>query len=199
VLLVVIQTNLGPRLQRHDSVSGKPLWKGIPLLDPGPLHPSDCDMDTKMIYLARGRKLVALSLVDGKIRWETTLRGPEGTWRVRRWGDYLLAYPRAVTEWQIRFRSPWGAVQWAIGLPPEERPGSSCPILALDAATGKLVQCWNFPAGGLRMRSKPADPSSWFTMEVVRGLEDAGMNVIAVPNGLVVALGGQVWGLRPRD
>ena len=198
-ILVLTQTNLGSRLQRLDDSTGKPLWPTMPLLAPDTPETSDWGLDNDCFYLAQDRKLIALSLADGKPRWETSQAGPAGTWRAQRESDFLLVYPTKVSEWRFQFRSPIVAVQWGIGLPPEERPGSGCPLLALDPATGRILQRWNFPAGPLSLRSYPAEPSMWPVLNCERVLGDAGMTVISTGSGLVVTVGGRAWGLRSRD
>src|SRR5260370_38629371 len=109
----------------------------MPLLDPHTADKSDWGIDEETVYLPQGRKLLALSLADGKPRWETMLTGPAASWRASREGASLLVYPASVTEWRFQFRSPLGAVQWGLSLPPEERPGSGCPLLALDPQPGR--------------------------------------------------------------
>jgi outer membrane protein assembly factor BamB/tetratricopeptide (TPR) repeat protein len=198
-VLVLTQTNLGPRLQRLDAATGKPAWSKMPLLDPRISDVSDWAIDDGTVYLPQGNKLVALSLVDGKQRWETTLTGSAASWRIARASDCLLACPATVPEWRFEFRSPLGAVQLGLSMPPEQRPGTGCPVLALDSGTGRVVQRWNLSAGGLRMRSYAAEPSLWPGAFVERVSAEVGLGCCTTPGGLVVTLGGRAWGLRARE
>ena len=185
-VLVLTQTNLGQRLQRLDAATGKPIWPKMPFLDPLTPDQSEWAIDEDTVYLPQGNKLVALSLADGKPRWETALTGPAASWRAVREGSFLLAYPAKVPEWRFQFRSPLGAVQWGVSLPPEERPGAGCPLLALDPATGRLVQRWSFPAGSIRLRSYPAEKAFWPAVGVEHGSGAAGLTVTSMRGGLVV-------------
>ncbi len=198
-ILVLTQTSLGARLQRLDANTGKPLWATMPLLAADTLPPTDWGLDKDAVYLPQGSKLIALSLADGNLLWEKQFPRMAASWRVSREGHFLIVHPARIPEWQFQFRSPFGAVQWGICLPPEERPGSGCPLLAFDPATGRIVQRWNFPAGPMRWRTYPAEPSLWPVVEVGQRSGDAGMTVISTRGGLVVTIGGQAWGLRARE
>jgi outer membrane protein assembly factor BamB len=197
-LLILTQTSLGPRLQRLDPATGKPVWPRTPLLDDSTTAKSAWAIDEDTVYVPQGRKLVALSLTDGKPRWETALAGPAASWRAARVGDFLLVHPAHVAEWRLQFRSPLAAVQWGLSWPPEERPGAGCPVHALDPQTGRIVQRWNVPAGSLRLQSYPAASSLWPAVDVERASGDAGVSVSATRGGLVVTVGGHVWGLHAR-
>src|SRR5260370_41531648 len=103
----------------------------MPLLDPHTADKSDWGIDEETVYLPQGRKLLALSLADGKPRWETMLTRPAASWRASREGASLLVYPASVTEWRFPFRSPLGAVHWRFSLRPHDEPRCRCPALDL--------------------------------------------------------------------
>jgi outer membrane protein assembly factor BamB len=198
-VLVLTQTNLGPRLQCLDADTGKPAWATMPFLDPGTTDPADWGVDEKTVYVPQCRKLIALALADGKTRWETTLPGPGTAWRASNEIEFLLVHPARVPEWRFQFRSPLLAVQWGISLPPEERPGAGYPLLALNPATGRIEQRWNLPAGPMRSHSYPTETAMWPSFEIMRGTSPAGLNVLQtlgyMRTHIVLTLGGRAWGM----
>ena len=193
-LLVLTPSNLGPQLQRLNAETGTAVWESTVRLADTAYDPANWADDGTVLFLAQGRRLTALTLADGRKRWDVPLTGPDWSWRIRRCGDYLLAWPQATAEQRFTARCPLGALQWGLSRPPEESPGRGCPLLAFDAATGRLVQRWNLPASSLRVRVTPVEPG-FVPFEFSRGLRDAEMRVVPTANGLVVAVGGRAWGL----
>src|SRR5262249_5682156 len=109
-LLVVTPSNLGPQLQRLDVETGTPVWKNTVRLADTPHDPANWADDGTTLFLTQGRRLTALTLADGKTRWDVPLTGPDGAWCVRRSVDYLLVWPQATAEGRFTFRSPLGAL-----------------------------------------------------------------------------------------
>jgi hypothetical protein len=138
--------------------------------------------------------LTALSLADGQKRWDVSLSGPDGAWGIRRYGDYLLAWPHATAERRFAARCPLGALQWGLSQPAEDTPGRGYPLLAFDTATGRLVQRWNLAAGSIRSRITPVEPG-FVPIAFSRGQRETDLRIVPAANGLVVALGGRAWGL----
>ncbi len=210
-VLVLTPTNLGLQLQRLDPRTGSPHWNKPPYLSAERLDLSGCSVDERAVYLVREQTLLALSLQDGRVLWEKPLSGPKGTWRTlllhgsrqkepgQTSGDTLLVYPDQVPaqSWELCWLG--GSVQWIVGGVPEARPTQGCPIHCLEPASGQLIQRLNLPACLPRMlgpnrqaglEELAVQPS----LRVREVLVPSGLVVRLGAKGLVVALGGQVWG-----
>jgi outer membrane protein assembly factor BamB len=196
-VVVAAFTELGWRLERLDAATGRPAWPRPALLGEGVDEPAGWAVDGEAAYLIRSQRLVALSLKDAAPRWELPLAGPDGGWEVRGVGPWLLVRPTAPAEGRFQFRFLHVALQWGGGPPPEAAPGQGCPLLCIDARTGRLQQRLNLDAGSARpwLDVRAAD-AFWpaFDRAVVR--REAAIDVCRVPGGLAVGVGGRVWALR---
>jgi outer membrane protein assembly factor BamB len=158
-LVAVVPENLGARLARLDVETGKPLWRGQPLVHVNDTEPESWLIDAggRTLYHAEGRRLWAWSLEDGKLAWRRDLP-EEAAWRLRQAGDTLLAWPRRCNGLAFRLRWLTGSLQWRMGPWPGEQ--AVVPVLCLDARSGELVQRLNLPLERLAGRVEPLDGAS---------------------------------------
>jgi outer membrane protein assembly factor BamB len=201
-LLVVTATNLGYEVQRLDLNTGQPCLRGPVRLNLHSFDRAAWALDAGAVYLARGQRLGAWSLGDGKPLWERSLDGVK-EWRVARQGDMVLAYPARMPQVRFSFRWLFGSVQWTSGFPREVGARRFFTVVCCDPKTGQLVQRLNFLGERDRLTAG-VDPSPKITVlprvEAWRGLapeREAAMQVSG--SLLVVARAGQAWGLTcPR-
>jgi outer membrane protein assembly factor BamB len=191
-LLVVIPGNIGCRLQRLDRKTGKPLWRQAPLLQFGRLFADGWLTDARAVYYSDSEGVCARSLIDGKVLWQKSL--PGGPWRLVRAGGHLLATPADARAAGLRFRSPFGSLQWQGG---PLASGYGVPVVALDSRTGVVAQHLNLDPGGARVRFSlhPADGGGRWGIRA----DDRcpGAQVGFIPGGVLVVLGRRIWGLAP--
>ena len=142
-LLALVSRNIGCELVRLDVGTGAPLWS-TPIL-PGNLPENAVAMDDQRIFLARANKLEARSLGDGKLLWQKHLptglapaacsAHGNGSWQVRRMGEFLLVHPRQAsrlpTFWPQPFSWPY-MVQF--------QNDHECAMIVLDPRDGQWVQ-----------------------------------------------------------
>jgi hypothetical protein len=214
-LYVVVAENVGYRLQRLDSVTGKPMWSRPPLLEEPSrlrfglvssssrlrfglgsehLEPGAWVAGPDALYHATANELTARSPQDGAVLWQRRLDGP-GPWKLARVGETLLAWPKSAPASQFRFRSLLGTLQWQIG----PLPGSAGASLSLlDAQTGALVQRINLEdvSGRLRLQLEPG-PEGVSPSASLRHAIDTppGMVLWWDARGLLLALGNRVKSL----
>jgi hypothetical protein len=211
-ILVLTPTNLGLQLQRLNADTGAALWSKPPYLATERLDLSGCSVDEQALYLVRDQTLTALSLQDGRVVWEKPISGPKGTWKtlllrgsrrevepVRARTDTLLVYPDRVPARRWGFCWTWGSVQWIVRNAPEGRPGQGCPIHCVDPGTGQLIQRLNLPAGPATLvrGEQQAGREEFALHPSIRAsqvLTPSGVTVQVGAKGLVVGLGGRVWG-----
>jgi outer membrane protein assembly factor BamB/tetratricopeptide (TPR) repeat protein len=193
-IVLLTATNVGYRIQRLHPATGKPLWLRAPLLRQSGVDIHGWSIDDSALYYVLENVLYARSLQDGKVLWEQPLSGPVGSWRTRRVGEVLLAWPEGDRK-QFQFRWLLGAVQWTLSLPCEAIRGEGTPVLCCDAATGKLIQRLNFPADRPRAQTatiSPRERSVMPRLRVARGEPVRTPTIQVSHKGMVVALGGQV-------
>jgi len=187
--LLVVFRNYGASLERLDD--GRPRWQRPVVLRSGQVWVQGISHDATAAYVVHGDRLAALSLEDGQQLWDRPLAGgASDKWRTLRAGDYLLAYP--VPQSSVSFPVPltFGLLKGGVSLPPEERPGSGFSVYIYDPTTGNLVQRLNLSAGAPRL---------WARWGGEPGLAAARPAVAITPQGVVVLVGAQAWGLAASD
>jgi outer membrane protein assembly factor BamB len=193
-LLMAWALNIGWRVQRLDPTTGKSLWSEPPLINTGELDVEGWSQDADAFYGVRDHTFFARSLKDGSLLWRQPLAGPSGRWRTQQFGDALLAYPLESKGWRFQFRWLTAALQWTECSPPEEKPGRGYPVVCCDAKTGRLVQRLDFAVdsqSSAHLDSAEAGVLPTFAMERA----ERRPLVQVLNHGLVIAVGGRVWGL----
>jgi outer membrane protein assembly factor BamB len=202
-VLCLLPTNLGDQLLRLDPATGHHLWKQ-PVLLAGrsrPVEPAGWALDDEAVYFEQDGHLYARALADGKLLWDKALVGPKAPYRTVRLRDYLLTYPANTRSTRIQFRLLWGSVQWERSAGPDEGPDFGFPLLCSDPKTGQVIERMNLSSGqphsGIHVRS-----ATRFTMQpridigpVATGEDQPVVQVS--PRGVVVAVGDQLYSLKP--
>jgi outer membrane protein assembly factor BamB/tetratricopeptide (TPR) repeat protein len=198
VLLALVPTSLGDRLERLEPGCGKPLWQRSPPLS-GKSRPTGWVLDDTAAYYAQDGRLYARSLTDGKLLWARPLGGPDGPYEARRLRDFLLSHPASTGTTGFQFRFLWGSVQWEKAASRDD----SWPLVCSDPKTGQVIQRINLspPAPPVAVRVRC---STRFTlqpeMEVGPAASDARRPVVLVSaRGVVAGVGDQLYGLKPAE
>jgi outer membrane protein assembly factor BamB/tetratricopeptide (TPR) repeat protein len=196
-LLAVWSTNLGALVQRLDWETGKPRWS---LLLPPDEEPAEADrwlLDDAAFYAVHGVRLQARSLEDGKTLWVKTLSEQSADWRLLRTRDGLIAWPGSPGGRRFQFRWVIGSLQWNKGSVRE--PGAErSSVLCLDPLTGTTVQRLNFaaPRPATQRRLRWVEGFELLPrIEPFPGGDDFAEPLRLSREGVVVALGGEMWGL----
>jgi hypothetical protein len=148
ILLLIVDRNFGPTLQRLDPQTGKALWAEERLLGTDPVAAGAVAFDRDAIYSVSGGVLSARRLEDGRACWRTPLPAEGRDWRLLRTRSYLLVYPQAAGARELDCDSLLGSLTLAAAFPLHPRRTIGLPVLFLDPNTGGLVQRLNFPSAG---------------------------------------------------
>jgi outer membrane protein assembly factor BamB len=168
LLLVMIPTNLGYKVQRLDLSSGRPLWKNALFFShderPGRSHWSFAP-GSGTIVVGHGQTWTAIDPEQGSVVWQRSLppippgsRDPSAiTWRIAQYtsrrGDgadgalprtWALAWPesRPVIRWQFRWLL--GSFLWTMNYSSISGDEPEFALLVHEAKTGRPQQRWDF-------------------------------------------------------
>jgi outer membrane protein assembly factor BamB len=196
-LFVIVPENIGYRLHRLGSRTGKPLWRQPPLLSLESLEPYAWLAGPTALYHADSGRLTARSRTDGSILWQRPLSAP-GAWKIALAGETLILHPHNSPGLQFRFRWLAGSVQWRMGPLTAEAPPS---VELVDAEKGTLLQRINLedvsPCPETRLNFARANvwPSVWFSREASSA---AGVAVWWDDKGLLAGAGNRVKSLATQ-
>jgi outer membrane protein assembly factor BamB len=178
---VLIHRNYGMGLQRLDAATGRPIWSEERLLSTAMLSADCISYDDRAVYYAVGNVLHAHSLADGRNFWQHALAGPSDTWRIRRVGDVMLAWPvRIAMSIPLGDNSIESTSAALFPNPPvAQATPPTLPLAVIDIQTGQLLQRLNFP------------PS--FTPTTARKMPyyGSGLNFLLSDGGLIVGVPGK--------
>jgi outer membrane protein assembly factor BamB len=199
-ILLLTANNIGYRLQRLDSLTGKPRWEKPPLLDTKtPPDAAGWSLDRDAMYFAQDGVLTARALADGKVLWRQALPAWGGGWRTRRTGDVVLAYPNETGAGGIQFRWLCFAVQWELDHSREVGDGPGFPVLCCDAKSGRLAQRLNLVAGPPRVRTRLGFLPRFAAQPRLDTASpaDAVPRVVVSRASVLIALDSHVWSFTP--
>jgi outer membrane protein assembly factor BamB/tetratricopeptide (TPR) repeat protein len=151
VLLLVVDRNFGPTLQRFDPLTGQALWPSERLLGTDTVADGAVTFDREAVFAVSGDTLSAHALADGRALWRVTLPREGRDWRALRTRDYLVAYPADAGDRDLRCRTLLGTLSLVAAFGPLERRAAGVPVLLVDPKTGRAVQRLNVPDAGPRL------------------------------------------------
>jgi outer membrane protein assembly factor BamB len=193
-VVLLTANNLGYTLQRLDRRTGKPLWEKPPLLEAKtPLDAAGWSLDKTAVYFVQDQALTARALADGKIMWRQALPDANGSWRTRRIGDAVLAYPADTGARQFQFRWLGFSVQWEMDHSREVGVGRGLPVICCDANSGRVVQRLNLRAGPPRVRTR----LGFLSRVAALSQRDASPQVLLTRTDLLIAIDSTVWRYKP--
>jgi hypothetical protein len=190
-LLLVVPRNYGTNLLRLDPRSGKTLWPEEQPVAFQPVAVESITLDSDALYFTVGDTLCARALADGRPMWTVPLRGPGRKWRTARTGEYIAAYPGDVRAGRLEVRGLLAAWEAAALLPVLGQSEPGFPVFFFEAKTGQLVQRLN-----LRGKRPAHQGVEWrFGMPLLPEVcwHPAPIHFQVLPQGVLVALEGQVW------
>jgi outer membrane protein assembly factor BamB len=202
-LFVAVPRNYGYALQRLDPQTGRALWEDEAQLGPDRVDYGCFALDRNGVYYSSRNVVTALSLDDGRTLWEQALPGPAGSWRLRRMGAALLAWP--AEAWRTKFHSRWlvSSLELAVTFPPEDRAGRGIPVLLLDPRPDapqdeRVLERLNLvpPLPGARGRLAPDEELTAVPTLLRERAAADGPLLRLTRAGLVVGWDGKAWALR---
>lgn len=144
VVLALVPRNQGAELVRLDAVTGRPRWqRPVHELDED-FDPRRASVDERALYGVQRGVAFARSLNVGELLWTQAVPSVPAPWRVRRWGDALLAWPEsaaglpALPDAGVPLAAPL-TVAWG------RRGLGVLPVLLYDADSGRLRQRLQLP------------------------------------------------------
>jgi hypothetical protein len=198
-ILVLIETNIGYRLQRLCRDTGEPMWRvPAPLSEPV-TDPSDWAASDDAVFLIERGVLTGRSLRDGHLLWETPLGSADRNWRVQRVANGLLAFPTATGGAQFAFRWMNRRLQWNVVPDLGEACGGGFPLVCCDEQ-GRVVQRFEFASRGTALHTIDSLHGPLALAPIVlawRGPVDGCLPVHVNEHGIVVVVGPRAWGLAP--
>ncbi len=142
-LWVGIARNYGYELRRIDAATGA--LQGQPfLIGNDRLDLTTAAADTEAVFVSIGTLLRAFSRNTGRILWEIPLPASV-PWTVRRLQSALIIVPKESISHHDSARLGFGIEPGKIY---DAWASRTFPMLVVDPAKGRLIQCLNFPAHG---------------------------------------------------
>jgi outer membrane protein assembly factor BamB len=195
-ILLLTANNFGYTLQRLNRATGKAIWLKAPLLAAKiPLDATGWSLDKNAVYYVLEHVLTARSLEDGSILWRYSLTEENRSWRTRRLGDAVLAYPAETGARQMQFRWQMFSVQWELNHSREVGVGRGLPVICCDASSGRVRQRLHLLAGPPRVLTR----LGFLSRVAGPPLQDAAPQLLLTRTDVLIALDSTVWRFTPTQ